>query len=582
MLVLSRCRDIDAVFQGIIYPRKNYSETKNDHLAIVHQKDIAGKRGGGARGLLGEFAHYQYICLLAVREMYLSQWLCFIRGGVRQYRMVAVLSVFLLLAGTLGAALHVPEEVPANEIWYTSTDGYVVRPREKAFKQKIVSNTYREGKGIITFDAALTSIGPAAFLECGTLLSVQMPRGITRIERSAFCRCCSLNEVQLPDSLKYMKTLAFSECVSLADIVLPERLQQIDKGAFYQCVSLRGIVLPGGLKEINSQAFASCSSLEWIVFPEGMVTIHSGVFEDCPNLVSLDFPESLTNIYAGAFGNCIRLKEVRLPDGIRHVTSGAFAGCDSLERFSGPMVSADGRCIIEDGRLSAFAPSGLTEYAIPSGIKQIGREAFFHCRLLKRVVISEGVEAILDDAFGGCSSLEEVQIPGSIVGIGKGAFAGCPKLERLSGPLADPDRRCIILDSVLVGFAPSHIGRYVVPKGVTRIEERAFEGCDQLRSVVLPEGLLYVRSRAFNGCSMLEDVSFPSTLSRIKTEAFAGCESLTTIHLSSTEPPELERTREFDYVETIYVPRESLEAYKSSPGWMGYFDKMKPSRRQSR
>ena len=47
-----------------------------------------------------------------------------------------------------------------NEIWYTSYDGEIVTPYDtNVFGANIVSNTYENGKGIITFDGDVTSIG---------------------------------------------------------------------------------------------------------------------------------------------------------------------------------------------------------------------------------------------------------------------------------------------------------------------------------------------------------------------------------------------------------------------------------------
>ena len=51
-------------------------------------------------------------------------------------------------------------EGPAdNEIWYTSSDGNIVNPTEPGgFDANIVSNTYENGKGVITFDGEVTRI----------------------------------------------------------------------------------------------------------------------------------------------------------------------------------------------------------------------------------------------------------------------------------------------------------------------------------------------------------------------------------------------------------------------------------------
>ena len=49
--------------------------------------------------------------------------------------------------------------VPANEIWYTTIDGECIR-WDDIF---MVSNTYKEGKGVIVFDEPIVEIGKESF-----------------------------------------------------------------------------------------------------------------------------------------------------------------------------------------------------------------------------------------------------------------------------------------------------------------------------------------------------------------------------------------------------------------------------------
>ena len=47
--------------------------------------------------------------------------------------------------------------VPANEIWYTTTDGKAIE-LSATTEEKTVSNTYKDGKGVIVFKEPLTVI----------------------------------------------------------------------------------------------------------------------------------------------------------------------------------------------------------------------------------------------------------------------------------------------------------------------------------------------------------------------------------------------------------------------------------------
>lgn len=69
----------------------------------------------------------------------------------------------------------------------------------------------------------------------------------------------------------------------------------------------------------------------------------------------------------------------------------------------------------------------------------------------------------------------------------------------------------------------------IIPEGTTKIEDKAFEGCTDLNSVVILDSVTEIGMEAFVGCSNLKKVIVPSSVTTIGQGAFWGCENLTEI-----------------------------------------------------
>ena len=69
-----------------------------------------------------------------------------------------------------------------------------------------------------------------------------------------------------------------------------------------------------------------------------------------------------------------------------------------------------------------------TEVVIPSGVKQIGKRAFFDKRWFLGGTIPGTVTSIGDEAFSDCYYMESITMPESVAVIGSRAFAYCEGL----------------------------------------------------------------------------------------------------------------------------------------------------------
>ena len=152
--------------------------------------------------------------------------------------------------------------------------------------------------------------------------------------------------------------------------------------------------------------------------------------------------------------------------------------------------------------------------------------------------------------FQECISLTSVFIPNTVTTYETQTFNNCPNLASVS-----------------------------LSHNCKRISSEMFFGCTSLTNISLPNDLLYIdNNNAFKGCTGLEKITIPSTIITIGHYAFDGCRSLTSVTVLATTPPTLSPMYVFSNTNNcpIYVPSESVEAYKTTGNWVSYADRIQP------
>ena len=261
----------------------------------------------------------------------------------------------------------------------------------------------------------MSEIGQEAFYGCTKLTSVTIPEGITGIGDEAFAGCQSLTSITIPESVTYIDWSAFDGCSSLTSF----------RGKFASKDG-RCLIQDNG----NLIAFAPAFLTKYTI-PNGVKRICGG-FSGCSRLTSITIPDGVTDIGWNAFDGCKSLTSITIPKSVTSVGVGAFYGCSNLKSFGGKLASEDGKCLIINGKLLSFCAAGLTEYAIPDSVTEIGGEVFGGCSKLESIIIPNSVTKIEGDAFAGCTSLTNITIPESVTYIGPSAFSGCTNLKSIS------------------------------------------------------------------------------------------------------------------------------------------------------
>lgn len=120
------------------------------------------------------------------------------------------------------------------------------------------------------------------------------------------------------------------------------------------------------------------------------------------------------------------------------------------------------------------------------------------------------------------------------------------------------------------GTAKRTLKSITLPNSLVSIGNCAFYWSG-LINVTIPNSVITIDEMAFNACTSLTTFTIGNSVTSIGPGAFHFCSNLKTIRSLSTIPPVL-RNDCFDGVSltAIYVPKGSLETYKSAAGWSAY------------
>lgn len=151
-----------------------------------------------------------------------------------------------------------------NQIFYTTVDNKISSVVDHL--DYLVSHTYENGLGIITFNRNITVAQMYLFNKSDNLKTVTLPLSITEIENAAFQSCPNLISVEGMDNVTEMGVSVFSKSTSLPSAIIPNGVTIINNGLFDTCTSLKTIYIHNGVTEIKLTAFASCSSLSDIYY----------------------------------------------------------------------------------------------------------------------------------------------------------------------------------------------------------------------------------------------------------------------------------------------------------------------------
>ena len=333
-----------------------------------------------------------------------------------------------------------------------------------------------------------------------------IPESVSEIKRYSFWGCDNLKEIIVP-GMPEIGEFAFASCNSLENLVFQTPTTKLSMGAAKDCINLKQVTLPISLSNIHETAFEGCPDTLYFNCPDmtsaaafaterGYTTGDFNTY-DSSQLVFVEDPEILFSESVSDDSASDNDAEEAAEEDFSLYTftnddvDGELLGSSEIVSdrayviMSSDMKVSDGSELQQDtqseekaitgetGDYSHYLDLTLTSYNIPAGTTAIGSFAFARTRL-SEIAIPDGVTEIGKGAFYHCDSLTNVSIPNSVKKVGEKAFAYTPWYQAWEN---DPNAGdfLVIGDGVLIGYKGSEEAP-VLPDDVKVVADGVFPG----------------------------------------------------------------------------------------------------------
>ncbi len=412
-------------------------------------------------------------------------------------------------------------DVAAGNATFASEDGVLFN------KAKTTLLSFPAGKKDSTYSVpdGVKEIAPVAFGYNRFLTEVCIPDSVTTIGDGAFQCCTSLETAAVPDSVTTLGSSAFYNCTNLKTVTLGNSISEIADGLFDGCSSLTGITIPDSATAIGDYAFRACTALTSVTVGSGVSEISEHAFFDGYSDDSAPISEMQVSDANPAYccvDSVLYTKDmtelvyypVTKKAAAYTLPATVTAVCYSirqnpyLETITVPSentayCSEDGVLLTKDKTEIICYPIGKPDvaYTVPDPVAFIYSNVFENNTALREITLGK--------EFGATDYVNQVEF-----------FA--PNLEAVYVSQENPyyvSENGILYSSDMTELVKYPCAKadvsYVLPESVTDINDYAFDGCKNLKSITLNTVMLhddYERSSnlyALNNITSLESILVP-------------------------------------------------------------------------
>ena len=345
------------------------------------------------------------------------------------------------------------------------------------------------------------------------------------------------------------------------------------------------ITFGDGATSIGSYLICNNTSLTNVIIGNSVTEIGSGAFDGCTGVSSVTIGNSVTEIGTWAFRNCSSLTSITIPDSVTEIGGSAFYGCNNITHIVlGASIAKIAYYAFECNQIKEIYCKALNPpqlYYYYSNGTTMASIPLLRTSSMKIYVPKEayGLYTSYTERADGAYSQKNWYVYESY--IQPYDFEDDGWLERRDSILYTSSDGNIVTPSTASGFNANIISNaYVNGQGtiafdgpVTAIGTWAFRNCSSLTSITIPDNVVLIGSSAFDGCTSLTSATIGNSITKIESAAFYDCTSIKEVYCKAATPPTLSASNVFYNNASgrkIYVPRNSVDAYKAARYWSGY------------
>lgn len=323
-----------------------------------------------------------------------------------------------------------------------------------------------------------------------------------------------------------------------------------------QILDMLGTLTDGTYEGLNSDGLAGEDPYPVL---DGKITVKANTYEDTVNALRERFTK-LTLVIDGAW-------YIRFADNaVKNIVVNNWGDGVGITKEQAAKVTTLGNKFQGNSEITSF-----DEFKYFTGVSKLDSGAFQNFTALKSISLPSSLSYMPWGAFKGCSSLESINNDLSLITWTGGGnwFEGCASLKGIIRINAD------ILNNEGCFFNCSSLEGIVLSDKVLTIGNKVFQGCGA--KINIPAKVKILKNSAFRECPNLTEIDIPDTIQTMEWGVFYGSFNIARAIVRAVTPPSLaDEVFGNSYSYPIYVPDESLPAYKMATNWSKLSSRLKP------